>query len=577
MKKILILILLFNAYSITAQKFLNLDFEKEITGNLPLKWYVNNQGYITSVDTLEKFSGDKSLKIRSNNPSIKQFGMASRIFPIAFAKGKNITFKGRIKTKMVENGYAGIWWRVDGKNRSILGFDNMNDRGLVGDNDWTEVSIKMKVDDEAVNILFGSLLTGEGIAWFDDFNIFIEGEEFIDARARNTKPTDEELWWLENRIHPLKSFDPQFKENEDLDVLKKMINGKTVVALGENTHGSKEIFQMKHRIIKYLTQEDDFDIFSMEANMPEAYNINEYTIDQKGDPKELIKGMYFWTWRTQEVLDMIEWMKIQNQSNKKIKFTGFDMQFFEGAMSELNKALGHHKQITSDLNELDGLLKIIKEKEKKARKIIVSDNELERIGKLLNSIRQEINTLNFKKEKRNWLNQNLRIIEQYLKKTYTARDKFMAENLLWIKEQSPKSKIVLWAHNSHVKETETSMGKYLSKELGEEYISIGFTFHKGNYSAYGKNGLSTYEAQESYLGTYEYFFKSINEPMFILDLREARKNISFYGDWLKKEELEFRRVGAVKKNMEFFDASPINDYDILIFINESTNTKVLEK
>jgi hypothetical protein len=37
--------------------------------------------------------------------------------------------------------------------------------------------------------------------------------------------------------------------------------------------------------------------------------------------------MYFWTWNTEEVLNMILWMREFNRSGKgRIEFTGFDMQ-----------------------------------------------------------------------------------------------------------------------------------------------------------------------------------------------------------------------------------------------------------
>lgn len=37
--------------------------------------------------------------------------------------------------------------------------------------------------------------------------------------------------------------------------------------------------------------------------MPETYRLNDYVLHAIGDPRELIKGMYFWTWNPQEVLD----------------------------------------------------------------------------------------------------------------------------------------------------------------------------------------------------------------------------------------------------------------------------------
>lgn len=113
----------------------------------------------------------------------------------------------------------------------------------------------------------------------------------------------------------------------DMQPLKKVIGDARIVSLGEATHGSREFFQLKHRMLEFLTTEKGFTIFSIEANMPEAYRLNDYVLNGNGDPVTLIKGMYFWTWKTEEVLDMVLWMRKFNKSGKgRIQFTGFDMK-----------------------------------------------------------------------------------------------------------------------------------------------------------------------------------------------------------------------------------------------------------
>ncbi|MGB6689492.1 MAG: erythromycin esterase family protein [Terracidiphilus sp.] len=114
----------------------------------------------------------------------------------------------------------------------------------------------------------------------------------------------------------------------DLQALGQIVGNARIVELGEATHGTREFFQLKHRIIEYLAAQKGFTIFSIEGNMPEAYRLNDYVLHGVGDPKQLLGGLYFWTWNTQEVLDMILWMREFNQSGKgRIEFTGFDMQF----------------------------------------------------------------------------------------------------------------------------------------------------------------------------------------------------------------------------------------------------------
>src|SRR5215216_4234561 len=113
----------------------------------------------------------------------------------------------------------------------------------------------------------------------------------------------------------------------DMQALKPLIGNARIVSLGEATHGTREFFQLKHRILEFLATEMGFTIFSIEANMPEAYRLNDYVLYGRGDPAELLRGMYFWTWDTEEVLEMIRWMRAFNESGRgRVQFTGFDMQ-----------------------------------------------------------------------------------------------------------------------------------------------------------------------------------------------------------------------------------------------------------
>lgn len=121
--------------------------------------------------------------------------------------------------------------------------------------------------------------------------------------------TEEEKKYLLNFVYPISSVDPEQQGNDDLKVLNGLVGNSKVVALGEVTHGSSEIYQLKERMYRYLAQNKGYDIFSLEASMPEAYNVNQYVVNGEGDPKTLLKGMYFWTWQTEEMLSIVNWMK----------------------------------------------------------------------------------------------------------------------------------------------------------------------------------------------------------------------------------------------------------------------------
>jgi len=551
-----------------SKEYFNLNFEssKDKT-DYPLQWIIRNKGIEIILDSVEKISEKRSLKMESINTTDKNgFGVITSKFPVNIVKNKNLEFKGKIKTDLLIDGNVSLWLRVH-KNDGTFSQDTIPQLAFKRDmNKWKKVSLNLYIDANAVDIYFGAYMRGFGKVWFDDFEIYLNGKKYLDVEP--PKPAKEDIAWLKSYIHPLKSVNPKFKNNLDLEYLKQLVGDAKVVALGETTHGTSEIFKMKHRIIKYLTQNMNFDVFSIEANMPESYKINDYTIEGKGSPTELIQNMNYWTWQTEEFLGMVEWMKEQNKTDKKIQFTGFDMQFFHESIIELNDAFNDNPELLDTIAELVRLLDTIKEK-REINNWVTKDYNEQKVKMIITKVKLAIKSKLFAKNKKNRLLRNTRLIEQFLSDTsYFTRDKYMAENLLWIKKQNLDSKIIVWAHNEHIKKTEYGMGKYLFDSLTNDYLSIGFTFHSGRYTAVGEYGLDCYSAQNSYLGTYEYIFNLIDEPIFVLDLRAIKnKKSKFSKSFLNSKE--FRKVGAAKEINEFQKTNLAEDFDIIVFINET--------
>jgi hypothetical protein len=56
----------------------------------------------------------------------------------------------------------------------------------------------------------------------------------------------------------------------------------------------------------------------------------------KGDPKALLRGMYFWTWNTEEVLAMIEWMRETVNINFGVLMPGTGAAWFDDLQLEID-------------------------------------------------------------------------------------------------------------------------------------------------------------------------------------------------------------------------------------------------
>ena len=70
----------------------------------------------------------------------------------------------------------------------------------------------------------------------------------------------------------------------DMHPLQAIVGNARIVALGEATHGTREFFQLKHRMLEFLVSEMGFTIFGIEATMPESLRHQRVCPDREGGP-----------------------------------------------------------------------------------------------------------------------------------------------------------------------------------------------------------------------------------------------------------------------------------------------------
>lgn len=134
---------------------------------------------------------------------------------------------------------------------------------------------------------------------------------------------------LNEELHPL-SENPNTWSNDELHFLDPIAD-KTIIGLGEATHGTAEFFNAKHRIFKYLVENHGYKIFAFEADFGESILINEAVqAGSKSRIKHLMKNMHFWTWKTKEVERLLEWMcdyNVGKPAEEKVHYVGVDCQY----------------------------------------------------------------------------------------------------------------------------------------------------------------------------------------------------------------------------------------------------------
>ncbi|HJV88982.1 MAG TPA: erythromycin esterase family protein [Holophagaceae bacterium] len=382
--------------------------------------------------------------------------------------------------------------------------------------------------------------------------------------------------------------------SKDMEPLRAMVGKAQVVSLGEATHGTREFFQMKHRMLEFLVTKMGFTVFAIEANMPEARAVDAYVLEGKGDPAKALAGLYFWTWNTEEVLEMIRWMRRYNEDPKhvrKVRFYGFDMQTPMVAFREVKAYLAEVDPegaalMDAQLPEL-GKPATVPPSAARGRELVKAvQGVLDRLD-----AGREAFVAARGEEAFAWARQDARVLQQNAEslaepRNFAIRDRSMAENTRWILDHEKGAKAVLWAHNGHVS-TEPegsiagarSMGFHLRQALGGKMFVAGFAFRKGGFQAMdggaGKRGLVSFEVAPQPKASLAEALASAGRPLMVLDLRRlpARGPVR---DWFDSPQ-GFLDFGAMfnEEHPEAYVASQVVDreFDALIYVDTTTTAR----
>jgi erythromycin esterase len=588
---------------------------------LPEGWgggSANAGAYESGIDRKVFHGGKASAFVRMNRAGRDDFGTLIQTIQAEPYHGRRVRLSAYLKTQDAGDG-AALWMRVDGKG-AILAFDNMDPRRVRGTKDWQKAEVVLDVSEKAKAIVFGLLLVGSGKVWIDDVRIeavgkdvpstnmfdqeqateaggaigepkpanldFEEGIGVPGGPAKGIAPaaaaplTKEQQAWLRARIIPFDTADAG-RGFADLQPFKKLIGAARIVALGEATHGTSEFFKMKHRLTEFLVHELGFTLFAIEANMPEAYRVNEYVLTGKGDPKELLRGMYFWTWDTQEVLDMILWMRRFNESGKgRVQFLGFDMQFGRVAMVNVRAFVAEvDPGYTRDLDKAyEGLGELWAPRGPGAAPALPAQERAAGAKRAWGVVEhlESSRAAYLKKAEPDRVDraiQDARVAAQAVQMTAGGgryRDQCMAENVAWILDHAPKgSRIVLWAHNGHIARQPGCMGSHLAKRYGKEMVVLGFACHEGRYTAVNpRRGLvDDNELTPSAPGSLEWLLHETGQPRLALDLRHASDDAP-ESSWLRRPH-NFRSIGALAMDRQFFPTVVPDLYDVLLYFDQT--------
>jgi erythromycin esterase len=401
---------------------------------------------------------------------------------------------------------------------------------------------------------------------------------------------------LKQRAAPLATVEAGAK-TDDLVAFGTAVGDVRIVALGEASHGTREFFQMKHRLLEYLVKEKSFTVFAIEANWPETLAVDRYIKAGKGDVKTAMSKMYFWTWYTEEVRDMIEWMRAFNQApgnHPTLTFTAFDMQKGYVAAQQVLNYLRQYSpaEVAAaeaayvDVSKIDNA-GMFHDRAKGA------SEQAAAVLKVFDSRRAAMEKASSAAA---WRDARQAAAVAYMACAMRIpgngggyRDEMMAKNIEWLADEVfPNEKIVLWAHNDHVRfggdAVRKSMGTWLRDRFGRKMYVTGFAFHRGQLRAVGQTngrmtGLALHDVPPAPEGSGDAVLSAAGMPLFFLDMSGVPAD-SRLGRWLAESHLHYKpgaiwQTGEAEANLSPEKLS--REYDGLIFVEEGHAARGLQE
>ncbi len=164
--------------------------------DLPQGWFKDGKAprqYRAGVDAEVSLSGGRSAYLQSWTAVPPIYGTLMQRLDAERWRGKRVRLAGWLRTREVDHddGWAGLWMRVDGPDGRAYAFDNTSEAPVRGTSGWSRVAVVLDIDDSAEAVAFGFMLVGSGRAWADDLAFEEVGDDVpVTAEGRRRLPRE---------------------------------------------------------------------------------------------------------------------------------------------------------------------------------------------------------------------------------------------------------------------------------------------------------------------------------------------------------------------------------------------------
>jgi erythromycin esterase len=417
---------------------------------------------------------------------------------------------------------------------------------------------------------------------------------------RSTEHEQEIIAWLRQNSFPIEHIEPG-NGFVDLQPLKMVLKDVKVVGLGEATHGTREFFLFKHRLVEFLVTQMNFTTFALESSFAAYEPINDYVLYGKGDRASVLSGQGYLCWDTEEFSSLLDWLRDYNQSvppEKKVKFYG--LHIWHNGLAR-KKVLNFLRKVAPErLADTRVLFKSLAREEKKWP-FRIDEKTKKTLLLLLPQVQEFIDYLALNKSQfvsRTSLDeferamQYIGVMKQLLidnladllpEPERKNRSAWMAENMKYIADQSsPNDKYIVWAANPHLSKSlldmwdnRPNLGYCLQEYYGNRYYVFGFKFNQGSFrvkTLLPNNLLGVHKeitVPPSPAGSLDWYCSHANRGDAIFNLRTPTGS-PVIEQWLDTPQVVSGAGWPDNDESEYLGLDKLIDYDGLVFVEKTS-------
>lgn len=367
-----------------------------------------------------------------------------------------------------------------------------------------------------------------------------------------------------------------------------------IAGLGEASHGVKEYHQMKAEVFKALVNNSGCRTFIIEGDFGGALRVNEYINGGEGTAEEAVKEIGFAIYDTQELTELVNWMRQYNESAKeedKLKFYGMDIQRYDNNKKTLFGVLD------KSLSEASEKYKIALAQLSDEGRLVISEDilrqsvrDVEELLAVMDESKDQIiettsqSEFDFAMECAKTISQCSQVLLSSNTEYNQLRDKMMFDKVNWFMDHGDGNLIFINGHNGHISKASgsqyTSLGEQLKDKFGNRYYAIGTDAENTEFNSQKNDG--SFEVMEvTNKNDLNGLVNSESGEYYFVDFLKVQSNEEWIEIINEEQKLTTLNVGIAswQKMLKFFYTTsivPFESYDGMIVFKDVHPTTILE-